>query len=179
MNESTITVRYAKALYQVGEETGKLEVLKTNIDTLITTIKESIEFKELLNSPVIKTSEKTRLFNELFSKNFDPVIIMFFNLLAKNKREQFLYSMCLNFLQIFRDKQGIKEAIITTAQPLEKIYSDEILKFLKKKFKLNIELTQQVNPDLIGGFKLRIDDEQIDASISSKLRKIKNELINV
>jgi F-type H+-transporting ATPase subunit delta len=49
---------------------------------------------------------------------------------------------------------------------------------ITKKFKLNVAVTEMVNPDLIGGFKLRIEDQQIDASISSKLRAIKNELIN-
>ena len=178
MNESTITVRYAKALYQAGEENKVLETLRSNVELLYSTIKESKEFAELLQSPIFKTSEKIRLFTDLFSTHIDPLLINFLNLLAKNKREQYLPWMCLNFMQLYKEKQGIKEAVIITSQKLEEKYREDILRLLKKKFKLNIELAEQVNPELIGGFKLRIDDQQIDASISSKLRKIRNELIN-
>jgi len=178
MNEGTITVRYAKALYQVGEESGQLNQIKDDVVNLLLIAEESIEFGELLESPIIKTSEKISVFKTLFEGKLHETIFRFFELLAENKREQFLPDMCRSFLHRFKEKQGIKEAIMTTAQPLEDKYSKEILAFLTKKFKLKIELTQKVNPDIIGGFKLRIDDQQIDASISSKLKKIQNELIN-
>lgn len=178
MNESTITVRYAKALYQVGEESGTLDVLKADVQNLFVVIEESQEFSELIQSPVINTSEKIRLFEEVFGNKLNELICNFFKLLAKNKREQFLPNMCREFLQIYKEKQGIKEAVITTAQPLEKAFSEEIHKFLTKKFKLKLEITEKVNPDLIGGFRLRIDDQQVDATILSQLRKIKTELIN-
>lgn len=178
MNESAITVRYAKALFQVGEETGTLDVLRSNIDELMITIKESAEFSTLLISPIIKSSEKVRVFKTIYSSHFDAALINFFELITKNKREQHLPEMCLKFIQLHKDKKEIKEAVITTAQPLEAKYRDEIHQFLTKKFKLKIELSEEVNPALIGGFRLRIDDQQIDASISTKLRKIQTELIN-
>lgn len=178
MNDSTITVRYAKALYQVGEESKKLDKLKDDIENLSLIIAESNEFLQLLNSPIIKTSDKIKIFKELFAKNYDALIQNFFELLAKNRREQYLPDMCRNFLQMYKANKGIKEAVITTPKALEKGHNEQILKLLAKKFKLNIELTEKVNPDLIGGFKLRIDDQQIDASIATQLKKIQNELIN-
>ena len=178
MNESAITVRYAKALYQVGDETGKLETIRDSIDFLHVTVKESAEFVEMLQSPIIKSSEKNRIFSEIFEGKLDKVVITFFNLLTQNKREQYLSYICLNFLQLYKKEKGIKEAVLTTAHTIDKKHREEIVALLKKKFKLNIELTEQVNENIVGGFKLRIDDQQVDASISSKLRKIQNELIN-
>lgn len=178
MNESTITVRYSKALYQVGQEAGKTEAIHKDINLLLDTLKESKEFANLLSSPIVKTSEKVRIFSVIFEGNIEPIVINFFNLLAKNKREQFLFEMCLNYNQLFKAEKGIQEAILTTSIPLNKTSKKEILEFLKKKFKLNIELKEHVNPEIIGGFKLRIDDQQIDASIASKLRKIRTELLN-
>jgi F-type H+-transporting ATPase subunit delta len=178
MNQSAITVRYAKALYQVGEEMNKTEAIMSSIELLTETINEAPEFSELLGSPIIKTSEKVRLFNEIFSGKLNETVINFFGLLAQNKREQYLPEMCYNYHQYYKQEKGIKEAVLTTAQPLDVKYKEEILQLLKKKFKLNIELNDQVNEELIGGFRLRIDDQQIDASIASKLKKIKKELIN-
>ena len=177
MNESTITVRYAKALYQVGHETNTTESIHSDITMLLTALKESTEFTDLLSSPVVKASKKIRIFSVLFDGKIDPVTINFFNLLVKNKREQFLLEMCLSYNEFYKEKKGIKETILTTSKPLDNTSKKDIQEFLKKKFKLNIELIEQVNPEIIGGFKLRIDDQQIDASISSKLRKIENELV--
>lgn len=178
MNEGTITVRYAKALYQVGEESDSLDQLREDITNLLEIKEKSVEFSELLDSPIIKTSDKIAIFNTLFKGKVQDSLLRFFEILAQNKREQFLPGMCRSFLQQYKAKQGVKEAVITTAKPLEKKYIDEIHAFLTKKFKLNIELKTQINPEIVGGFKLRIDDQQIDASISSKLKKIQNELIN-
>ncbi|HBH48618.1 MAG TPA: ATP synthase F1 subunit delta, partial [Bacteroidales bacterium] len=118
MNESTLTVRYAKALFQVGEETGKTEIIRKDIELLYNTSKDSKEFVELLQSPIIKTSQKVKIFNEVFSGKLDTVVLNFFQLLAQNKREQFFSRMCFNFLQLYNQEKGIKEAVFTTAQPL-------------------------------------------------------------
>ena len=52
------------------------------------------------------------------------------------------------------------------------------MNYIQKKFRVQIELKEQVNPSIIGGFMLRIEDQQINASIRSQLNKIKRELIN-
>ncbi len=177
MNRGAITVRYAKALYQVGEEKSQLKSLKEGIDLLLSSFKESPELTILLDSPVIKTSEKKKIFSSVFKGNIDEIIINFFNLLADNKREAYLKDMCLYFSELYKKNQGIKEAVITTALPLDDTHKQEILSVLENKLKRKLELTSMVNPSLIGGFKLRIDDQQVDASIAAKLRRIQNELI--
>jgi F-type H+-transporting ATPase subunit delta len=178
MNEGAVTARYAKALYQIGVDEGKIDKLKADILSLALTIKESPEFVGFLQSPIIKETEKARIFTQLFKENIDPLTLSFLLLLTKNKREHFLPSICRYFQQLYKEDKGIKEGIITTAQPLTKQYKDEINQFIFKKLKLNIDLEEKVDPSIVGGFILRIEDQQIDASISSKLRKIKTELIN-
>ncbi len=177
MNRGAITVRYAKALYQVGDESKKLDSIKEGVDLLLSSFKESPELTILLESPVIKTSEKKKIFSSVFSGNIDDYVINFFNLLSDNKREPYLKDMCLYFLEMYKKNLGIEEAVITTALPLDAKYKQEILSILEKKLKRKIELNELVNPAIIGGFKLRIDDQQVDASIAAKLRHIKNELI--
>ena len=71
-----------------------------------------------------------------------------------------------------------KEAIFTTTFTLDDNVSQDLEKKISKIFSSKISLSKQVDENIIGGFKLKVDDQLIDASIASQLQKIKRELIN-
>ncbi len=178
MNESLITKRYVKALYQLAQEEGIQEKVRTDIQLLNACIQESPEFLEFLNNPLIKPSQKSLAFNTLFKESCQSITMRFLHLLVENRREIYLRSICLHYMQFYRSLIQIKEAVITTATRLSPKYRDDIYDFFTRKFKMKIELEEKVDPSIIGGFILRIEDQQIDASIHSQLRKIRRELIH-
>lgn len=178
MNESLIRVRYAKALFELAEENKVLDKVKSDLDVINLCINESNEFRVFLESPLIKVSEKSRLTDEIFKGKIEKLSLDFMHLLIKNKREAFLFQICQYYIEEYKTKLGIKEAEIFTSTPLKEEYIKQIHEFISKKLKLNIELKSTVDPSMIGGFILRIEDQQINASIKSQLRKIKRELIN-
>jgi F-type H+-transporting ATPase subunit delta len=89
-----------------------------------------------------------------------------------------LPQICQYYIDEYKIKLGIKEAFLYTAHPLSEEYKKQIHDFISKKLKLNIELQSNIDPSMIGGFILRIEDQQINASLKSQLKKIKRELIN-
>ncbi len=178
MNEGLITARYAKALYQLGEEEGKIEELRSDILIIEETIKELPEFLSFLQSPIVKVSAKFSIYNEIFTGKVDGYTVSFLKLLTQNKRESYLPSICRFFLQIYKEHKGIKDGVITTATPLDKKQLQDIHSLIKRLFKIDVDLTEKVDKSIIGGFKLRIEDQQIDATIASKIKRIKTELIN-
>lgn len=178
MNEGIVTKRYAKALFMAGEEEGKTEEIRKDIDSILLTVKESDEFKEFLDSPIIKQTSKAKLLRDIFEGKLNSITLTFLELLAKNRREQFLTSACLQYLELYQEYKGIKQAVFTTTKALSEAHRKEVLEYLKKEFKLKVELVENIDETIIGGFKLRIEDKQIDASIKAKLRKIETELIN-
>jgi len=178
MNEGIITARYAKAFYQLGEEEGKIEILRSDILLLDETMKDMPEFLRFLESPIVKESAKMAIYNEIFSDKVDRLTVNFLILLTQNKRESYLPSICRFFLQLYKEQKGIKDGLITTASPLNKKQLDQIHILIKRLFKIDIELTEKVDSSIIGGFKLRIEDQQIDATVASKIKRIKSELIN-
>lgn len=179
MNDGLITVRYVKALYQLAESDGKQKAVKEDIDTLLKCIKELPEFSDFLNNPLLKVSKKAKLIDELFKGRVQNLSLNFLHLLVKNRREMHLHNMCIYFNSYYRKKIGVKNASITTAKSLSKSHKQEIFNFISKKFKVNIDLKEEVNPAIIGGFVLRIEDQQINASLEAQLNKIKRELINL
>jgi F-type H+-transporting ATPase subunit delta len=178
MNESLITVRYVKALFELANERKLLKEVEGDMQTLLTVIRESKEFNDFLSNPIIKISEKLTLTRELFAKQFHVITMQFLKLLIENKREMYLKNICFYFISYYKQNLGIKEATLTTARTLPKQHRDEIHRFITRKFRINVELAEKVEPDIIGGFVLRIDDQQINASIRAQLNKIRRELIH-
>jgi F-type H+-transporting ATPase subunit delta len=178
MNESKISVRYAKALYDLAKEDKKHDAVKNDMDTVITCYRESEEFKNFIQSPVLKESVKINLLKSIFRGKVSDLSMSLFDLLVKNKRESYLPFIALNYLHFYKEDLGIKEAVLITAVPLDKNFRENFLKYLNKKLKTKIEMAEKVDTGIIGGFKLKIEDQQIDASIASHLNRIKKELIN-
>jgi F-type H+-transporting ATPase subunit delta len=90
----------------------------------------------------------------------------------------FLKNICLYFLQYHKNQQGIRDAVITTARPLTPEHRKEIFGFISRKFKRALDFHEKVDPDIIGGFVLQIEDQRINASLQYQLAKIKRKLIN-
>jgi F-type H+-transporting ATPase subunit delta len=178
MNESKIAVRYAKALFLTGIEENLLESLRQDMDLFMATYSSANDFKEFLMNPVIKPSDKRKIFHEIFEKKVNTVTLSFFDLMVHNKRELYVEATARYFLQLYKKDKGIMSATITTPIPLDKQIRDTIIKQISKKFKANVELEEFVDKNIIGGFIFRIEDQQIDASILTGLQKIKRELIN-
>ena len=178
MNDSLITVRYVKALYQLAEDSGKQNAVKDDIESLLECINELPDFGDFLNNPLLKTSQKIKLIDELFKNKIQDLTLRFLHLIIENKREMHLFNMCHYFNSYYRKNIGIKEASIITANKLSATHKKEILEFISKKFKIKIELKEEVNPAIIGGFVLRIEDQQINASLQAQLNLVRRELIN-
>lgn len=178
MNYSLITVRYAKALFQLAaDEKSSAEVLK-DVGVLLDTVQKSEEFSSFLENPLLKVSDKLKVIDTLFKEHIDPLSLRFLHLLVRNKREVFLKEICLQVLRLYRHEEGTHEAVITTAQSLDNDHRQLILDYITKKFRKKVELSEKVDPAIIGGFVLRIADQQINASLKSQLQKIQRELIN-
>ena len=176
MNESKISVRYAKALFTAGKEDNSLDVLKHDIDILLQSIMEIPEVQHIIESPVIKASQKVRLFNVAFKDVFSPLTFTFLGLVIENHREDFLAGISRYFLGLFRAEQNIQSAEFITATEIDAKTRDSVIRLIAKKFRATVDLRELTDQRIIGGFILRVGDEQIDASIASKLSRIKKEL---
>jgi len=178
MNDSKITTRYAKALFNLAKEQNKLEAVKKDIDLIHQALVEVELFNEFLNSPIIKVSRKQDVLNALYRNKVEAMTLSFLDLITRNKRERNLKIICLNFIQYYLTFFNIRQATIKTAQPLSLKTREDFKNLIKKSFNSEIELKEKVDEKIIGGFILTIDDNQFDASVATKLKEIKRELIN-
>lgn len=177
MNDSKIAVRYAKAFFELALEKNQLVALREDIE-LIASACELVDIQLLLESPVVKTSKKKELLKELFKGKIQDFSLKFLVMVTDNKRENYIPAICRNFVDQFRKHQGIKAAKVTTASSIDANLKKQISQVISDVFKSEVELTTAENNELIGGFILRVGDQQIDASVSNKLNKIKREFLD-
>jgi len=175
MNDSKISVRYSRALFQLATEKNLLD--KVSEDMLfISEVCKIEEVKEVLDSPIIVPSKKTKIFHSILEKSIEKITLSLVDLLIKNGRESYLPAVA----RVFRDEtlkyKGITETYLTTAVPVNDKIRNQISELISSVFKTKVELIENIDKEIIGGFILKVNDNFIDASVRNKLRKIRKEL---
>lgn len=98
----------------------------------------------------------------------------FVALVIRNKRVEYLPAILHNFRALYRQDHGITRAWLTTAAE-DPGLAGKLTTLMKLQGFTRIDFRTEVNPDLIGGFILQIEDKRLDASIASQLRTIRKE----
>jgi F-type H+-transporting ATPase subunit delta len=175
MNDSIISVRYSRALFQSALSKKILE--KVNQDmVLVSMICKVPEAQEFLRSPVIVPSKKSEILHKIFGKNLQTITISLIDLLVKNGRESYLPSIARVFMHETLKHKGITRSVLTTALKVDDKVRQQISDLVSEVFNTKVELDEVVDSEIIGGFILRVDDNYIDASIRNKLNKVRKEL---
>lgn len=176
MNDSQISVRYAKALLHSAKEEKVLEEVMRDMK-LIRSSAEVKGFKEYIESPVAKTSSKRKLISDVYGDLISDLSLKFYNLVLTNKRENYLTDIIRNFISLYREEKGIKSANLKVPFQVSDDNREKFLTLLENIYKTKIEMEEEIDSELIGGFILTVEDEQFDASIKTSLVKIKKNLL--
>lgn len=176
MNDSKISVRYCKAIFQSALEKKILDKVYQDM-IFIAEICKIPETKEFLHSPIIIPSKKEAIFHKILEGNVEDITLSLINLIVKNGREIFLPAIARNFIHETKKFKGITESVLTTAVTVDEKVRKQVTDLISDVFKTKVELQENIDPEIVGGFILQIDDNYIDASIRNKLRKIRKELI--
>jgi F-type H+-transporting ATPase subunit delta len=176
MNDSKISIRYSRALFLSALDKKMLD--KVNNDMIfIAEVCKAHETKEFLNNPVIVPSKKKAIFHKMFGGNIEKITLSFIDLVVNNGRESFIPAIARVFIHETMKYRGITESILTTAVKVDAKVKKQITDLISDVFKTRVNLIENIDSEIIGGFILQVDDNYIDASLRNKLRKIKKELI--
>jgi F-type H+-transporting ATPase subunit delta len=176
MNDSKISVRYARALFQSA--LGKKILDKVNQDMIfIGEVCKYQDVKDFLHNPVIPPSRKSLILNKILSTNVEKITMSLIDLVVTNGRESFIPAIARVFIHDTLKYKGITESVLTTAVKVDEKITKQVTGLISDIFKTQVDLETIVDPGIVGGFILRVDDNYIDASIRNKLRKVRKELL--
>jgi len=176
MNESQISVRYAKAVFQSAAEKQILDSVNKDMELLSETCRLEY-FQFMLALPYLQPSQKYKLISSIFEKYMSETSLSLINLVIKNRREIYLPGIARNFKDLYRREKGIRSAELVTAVGVNDSILESIKELIIKAFDSDVELASSVDQELIGGFILRIEDRQYDSSVATHLRKMKKQLL--
>ncbi|MGE0088994.1 MAG: ATP synthase F1 subunit delta [Bacteroidales bacterium] len=176
MNQSQIAIRYAKALFFLAQEKNKVDIIFKDVLLLNDTLINSSDLIKLLEHPVVKPSQKIQALINLFKDEVDQITLSFLQLIIQHKREIYLRRIVRNFIDLYKKNQHIQSVLLTSAYNLENEEKDKISETIESKLKSKIELNIKIDPAIIGGIILQINDKELDMSVSRQLSRVKSNL---
>jgi F-type H+-transporting ATPase subunit delta len=171
-----VASRYAKSLLTLAEERKELDVVEHDVATVLRTIQASEELARLLASPVLKPDQKQRVLDAVFKSHLGSMMMEFITILVRKGRVGMLSAIAEACTAMLRRMKGIQSAEVVTAVPLDGGAKDRLMAELKRMHDGDVELKETVNPDLIGGFVLRVEDRMLDASVRTNLERLRRQL---
>lgn len=166
--------RYAKALLDLSQENKNSHAIATDVNNVAATLKASRELRSILRSPVVKPSVKRKSLKAIF-KDVDKSVSSLFDILIDNGRIAILDKVAHSFMQQYNRVNNIKVAKVTTAEALTPEMEEKLLSKVKDLTGSKVTMEKRVDPEILGGFVLRIDDTQYDASVAGKLYKLRKQ----
>ena len=167
-------IRYAKAVLSLATDNNTADAVNTDMELIKNTVAESKDLKDMLYSPVIRSSVKKAALLEIF-KNANKATVNLIDVLIANKRTSLLPEVASSFVTLFEQQKGNQIAEVTTAVPLTKELEEKVLAKVKELTGKEAAITNIVDESILGGFILRVGDTQYNASIANQLNKLKRE----
>ncbi len=174
---SRAAIRYAKAILDMAHQSGVAAEVNRDMEQIAETLASNAELRAFVSDPVITTGVKESALAEVFASG-QSITKALFKLLRDNKRFELLADVATAYNEQFDALSGVEKVVVTTAVPLDeemrsKVMS-KVLGFSNKK----ITIENIVNPEILGGFILRMGDKQYNASVAARLAGLKRELVN-
>jgi F-type H+-transporting ATPase subunit delta len=178
MKEARPALRYAKAILNLAKEQGVDDGVNNDMKVIIDTIAGSDDLEVMLKSPVIKATNKRKVLDALFGDKVNNITKGLFNLLAENKRMLMLEQVAKQYSIIYDYYKNMQVATVTTAVELSSELEAKIQKKIVEITGNSATINNVVNPEILGGFILRVGDVQYDASISNQFNELRREFDN-
>lgn len=180
MNQGLIPSRYAKALYEYAAENGCDRLVFDYMQKLADAFAAEPGLAKAVANPFVSRGDKTRLlYTASGSTADDKVMARFMALLADNNRLDMARGIALAYLKIYRLKHNIRLVTVTSAAPMTDDDEDRLKKLIQRHLgPAKMEYKHLIDPDLIGGFVVSIDNEKLDASIANELKELRLKLLS-
>jgi len=171
---SEATKRYAGALLALADDKGQVEAVATDMAALAEAIAGSKDLSATLANPLIQRDQVAAALDALASAlGAGQLTKNFVGLAAQNGRAKDLPAMAAAFAAELAARRGELLAEVTTARALTKVQETSLQETLAKEMGSKIQIDQRVDPSILGGLIVRVGSKMVDASLKTKLQKLK------
>lgn len=178
MNDGLIPQRYAKALYKLALERGNAGKVYEEMKTVANSFADNPGLQKVLSNPYVKREDKKKLLISAAGDTVEDDYRSFVELILDRKRAEYARLMALAYCDLYRKANKIARVRITTASRLDEMQMQKLRKVVEEAYPgSTLEFSYDIDPDLIGGFVIDVDDQRLDASISNEIEQLRLKLL--
>ncbi len=177
MISSIVARRYARALFAIGKEAGKLEEFADQLSAIVSYLASEPEVEEALESPVFPPDLKSQIVEEILKAvNASEELTKFMQLLVERRRIQAIKAIQKHYQEFMDEEMGVVRAVVKTAVPMPDDLKGKLKEMLAKVTGKDVVLELEEDPAIIGGVVAHIGDMVWDGSIRSQLQGFKESI---
>lgn len=164
----TLARPYAEAVFALAQGAGTLTSW-SDVLSRLAVVAADAQVRDCLANPRVAPSGLVQLLAESSGVSLDAAQHSFVSLLVENERAALLPEISTMFHQKKNAHEGVQDALVTSAFPLDADAKSRLIGDLEARFGIRLNVSVEIDPELIGGVRIAIGDEVIDASVRGKL----------
>ena len=177
MSNTMVAKRYALALFQLSKENNLLAQVEQELRVVKEVLVNSSDLNAVLQSPKVSAAKKKEIIKDSFSQ-VNPFVLNTLMILIDRHRQDQMVEVVDQFVELSNEEHGIADAKVYSIRPLTEDESDALsASFAAKVGKKSLRIQNIVDPELLGGLKIRIGNRIYDGSLRGKLNRLERKLL--
>ena len=163
---------YARSLFQVAKEQSKIDEIREQLGQFAEALAEDQNLQVFFFSPYFSTTEK----KEGLAKALDgaeEILVNFLELLIENHRMPVIFRVRRAYDALWEEENQLLPVSVTSAIELDKKTVGQIGDRIAEQTGRKVELSAQVDPDILGGIVVRVGNQVLDASVRNRLEQLR------
>ena len=166
---------YARALFEAAKDDGVLDRAHDELGEFADALDEDRNLQVFLFSPYFSSEEKKDGIRRIVSDT-DERVLNFLELLAERHRMPALFRIRRIFDDLWADENKLLPVIVTSATELDAGLVEDIGKRIEDQTGRRVELSSNVNPDVLGGLMVRVGNMVLDATVRNRLEQLRKQV---
>jgi F-type H+-transporting ATPase subunit delta len=166
---------YARSLFEAAKDQDKLDEIREQLGVFADAVAESHDLQVFFFSPYLSTQEKTDGLRRAI-EGADEAFLNFLDLVVENHRMPVIFRIRRDFDELWEQENRLLPVQVTSAVPLDDAIVQEIGSTIGEQTGKRVELSSQVDPDILGGIVVRVGNAILDASIRNRLEQLRKQV---
>jgi F-type H+-transporting ATPase subunit delta len=171
-----IAAVYARSLFEVAKDQDKLDDVRDQLGAFADALAENRDLQVFFFSPYFSTAEKEEGLDRVVS-DADPVILNFLKLLIEKHRMPVTFRIRAIFDAMWEEENKLLPVSITSAVELDDAVVKQLVDRIAEQTDRKVEVTSEVDPDILGGIVVQVGNSVLDASVRNRLEQLRKQVV--